>query len=173
MPNIKGVYDRYHQDGFEVVGVSLDNSREALLQFLKAKDISWPQLFYEDSSTQGWKNPLARKYGIHAIPATILVNRAGMVAAVRVRGEALEPAVARLLGKTPAPPTAVASAVPAGQAPSFFRVTAVSLQAEPKEGPAPVSVVFRGQITTNGPGTVRYTFLRQRQRPHPSFHPHL
>jgi thiol-disulfide isomerase/thioredoxin len=160
MPNVKGVYDRYHQDGFEVVGVSLDNSRGALLQFLKAKGISWPQLFDEDSRAQGWKNPLVRKYGIHAIPATILVNRAGVVAAVRVRGEALEPAVARLLGKTPASPTAVASAVPAGQAPSFFRVTAVSLQAEPKEGPAPVCIVFRGKITTNGPGTVRYTFLR-------------
>ena len=102
MPNVKSVHDRYHEEGFEVVGISLDTSREALLQFLKAKEIPWPQLFFDDPGAQGWKNPLAQKYGINSIPATILVDRSGKVAAFDVRGEALAPTVARLLGTTPA-----------------------------------------------------------------------
>src|SRR5262249_15415890 len=60
---------------------------------------------------QGWVNPLARKYGVSAIPFTVLVDRAGRVVEVGVRGEALGPAVARLLGKEPPPP--VSKAVPA------------------------------------------------------------
>jgi thiol-disulfide isomerase/thioredoxin len=99
MPNVKQVYDRYHKDGFEVVGVSLDSSKEALGKFLKAKEVPWPQLFFEDKEAQGWNNPLARKCGVHAIPFTILVDRAGKVVQLGVRGAALEPAVAKLLGK--------------------------------------------------------------------------
>jgi thiol-disulfide isomerase/thioredoxin len=98
MPNVKRVYERHHKDGFEVVGVSLDQSREALLRFIKAKEMPWPQLFFDNKDAQGWNNPLARKYDINAIPMTILIDRAGKVVEIGLRGEALEPAVARLLG---------------------------------------------------------------------------
>ncbi|HEY7425339.1 MAG TPA: hypothetical protein VH682_13995, partial [Gemmataceae bacterium] len=74
-------------------------------EFLKTKEVPWPQLFFAAKGDQGWNNPLARKYGVRAIPSTILVDRAGKVVQVGVRGEALEPAVAKLLGKEPAPPT--------------------------------------------------------------------
>jgi WD40 repeat protein/Tfp pilus assembly protein PilF/thiol-disulfide isomerase/thioredoxin len=104
MPNVKGVYDRHHADGFEVVGVSLDSSREALTQFVEANKVPWPQLFFAEKGEQGWGNPLARRYGVSAIPSTILVDRAGKVAQVGVRGEALEQAVKKLLGKEPAAP---------------------------------------------------------------------
>jgi len=53
MPNVKGVYDRYRKEGFEVVGITLDNSRESLLRFLKAKEIPWPQIFFDDKGAQG------------------------------------------------------------------------------------------------------------------------
>ncbi|MGH7170929.1 MAG: redoxin family protein, partial [Gemmataceae bacterium] len=101
MPNVKRVYDRYHKYGFEVVGVSLDNKKETLLQFLKAKQVPWPQLFFADKDAQGWNNPLARKCGIHGIPYTILVDPAGKVFRLGLRGATLEPAVAKLLGKGP------------------------------------------------------------------------
>ena len=168
MPNVKRVYNRYHQDGFEVMGVSLDNSREALVKYLKTKEISWPQLFFDAKGSQGWNSPLAKKFDVHAIPATILVDRQGKVAAKDVRGEALEPAVARLLGKTIAPPSEAASA---GQSAADFRVTEVSLKAEPKvySGPSPAKFEFVGKIKTNGPGLVKYTFLRSDYAQGPTF----
>jgi serine/threonine protein kinase/Flp pilus assembly protein TadD/thiol-disulfide isomerase/thioredoxin len=102
MPNVKRVYDRYHKDGFEVVGVSLDHTKEALDKFIKANKVPWPQLFFEDKETQGWNNPLVRKHGVRAIPFTILVDEKGNVDRLGLWGEALEKAVAHLLGKGPA-----------------------------------------------------------------------
>src|SRR4051812_37887491 len=43
-----------------------------------------------------------------------------------------------------------------------FRVASVTLEPSPEfyEGPCPATIRFDGNITVNGPGTVRYTFLR-------------
>lgn len=101
LPNVRRVYDRYHADGFEVVGVSLDNSRQQLDDYVRQKDIPWPQIIFEDEPSLGWNNPLARRYEITGIPAMFLIDRDGhVVAHDEVRGPGLEPAVARLLGKT-------------------------------------------------------------------------
>jgi hypothetical protein len=72
--------------------------------------------------------------------------------------------VAHLLGKAPAPPPPVVvdPGGPPKPEPGTARVTAVTLQADPREytGPLPARIEFRGQITVDGPGTVNYTFLR-------------
>jgi hypothetical protein len=70
--------------------------------------------------------------------------------------QAQDPAAQRL----PSPPAAPVVLDNKGQ--RAFEVTAVSLRADPANysGPAPGRIQFRGEITANGPGTVRYTFLR-------------
>jgi tetratricopeptide (TPR) repeat protein len=103
MPNIKHVYDRYHKDGFEVVGVSLDHTKEELEKFLNVKEVPWTQLFFEDKKDQGWNNPLARKCGVRTIPFTILLDQTGTVTRLGVQGEALSLAVSQLLGQEAAP----------------------------------------------------------------------
>ncbi|MHC4487941.1 MAG: redoxin domain-containing protein [Planctomycetota bacterium] len=102
MPNVQRVYSRYHDDGFEVVGVSLDKTKEALTRFVEEKQVSWPQIFFDEDGSRGWNNPLGRKYGIRSIPNTYLVDREGKVSKVNVRGRALELAVAEILGREPA-----------------------------------------------------------------------
>lgn len=101
LPNVRQVYDRHHQDGFEVVGVSLDNSRERLAAFVRERQLPWPQIFFDEDGSRGWANPLARQYDITAIPSMFLIDQQGQVAASDVRGESLERAVAGLLGKEP------------------------------------------------------------------------
>lgn len=102
MPNVQRVYSRYHDDGFEVVGVSFDQTKEALTRFVEEKQVPWPQIFFDEDGSRGWNNPLGRKYGIRSIPSTYLVDREGKVSKVNVRGRALELAVAELLGREPA-----------------------------------------------------------------------
>ena len=97
IPNLRDVYHRYHGDGFEVIGISLDYTREPVLKFTAENDITWTQVFFPGETA--WHNPLVRKYGVQAIPATILLNREGRPAAVELRGEELEAHVARLLEK--------------------------------------------------------------------------
>jgi peroxiredoxin len=97
LPNVKRVYELYHQDGFEVIGISLDNERQRLEQFIEEKHVPWPQIFYPEQ--KGWENPLAAKYRINAIPATFLLDRQGYVIANDLRGPQLEAIVMKLLGK--------------------------------------------------------------------------
>jgi thiol-disulfide isomerase/thioredoxin len=93
MPNVKNVYALYHPKGFEIVGISLDQSRDRLDQYIKANEIAWPQYF----DGKWWNNDVAVRYGIKSIPTTILVDKAGKIRYKSLRGKQLENAVQQLL----------------------------------------------------------------------------
>lgn len=95
MPNVVAAYQKYHELGFEVIGVSLDKDEDALKRFVKENKMIWPQFF----DGQGWRNALATKYGIQSIPATFLIDGDGKIVAKDLRGRALEADLARRLEK--------------------------------------------------------------------------
>jgi thiol-disulfide isomerase/thioredoxin len=95
LPNILAQYEKYHAKGFEVVGISLDEDKEALQEFVAAKKLPWPILF-EKSGGAGWRHPLATKYGISGIPQLILIGRDGNVITLNARGDALAKRLADL-----------------------------------------------------------------------------
>jgi peroxiredoxin len=95
IPNVVAAYKKYHSQGFDVIGVSLDQDREKLLSFTKEHEMAWPQFF----DGQGWQNKLAVKYGIQSIPATYLLDGNGVIIATDLRGDALEQAISRALAK--------------------------------------------------------------------------
>ncbi len=103
LPNLKAHYEAYHGQGFEVVGVSLDDDPAALQQFLTDQQIAWPTVIDADPVNQGWDNPIARQYGISAIPACILINQEGKVVSLNARGAELGRLLEELLGPPPAP----------------------------------------------------------------------
>jgi thiol-disulfide isomerase/thioredoxin len=92
LPNVIATYKKHHNDGFEIIGVSLDNERDALDSFLKQQDgMTWPQFF----DGQGWSNKLAVKYGVESIPFAVLIGPDGKIIGKNLRGEELEDAVAK------------------------------------------------------------------------------
>jgi len=95
VPNVVAAYSKYHSQGFDVIGVSLDDDRQKLLSFIKDNGMAWPQYF----DGQGWENKLAVKYGIQAIPATYLLDTNGAIIATDLRGADLDRAVAKALSK--------------------------------------------------------------------------
>jgi peroxiredoxin len=97
LPNVKDTYDKYHDRGFEVVGISLDNEVDALTKFIDEKEIPWPILFEGGEETSGWSHPLAKKYGVNAIPMAVLLDKEGKVVTLSARGEKLGELVAELL----------------------------------------------------------------------------
>ncbi|MCA8999301.1 MAG: TlpA family protein disulfide reductase [Planctomycetaceae bacterium] len=101
LPNVKAMYDAYHDKGFEVVGISLDESKEDLVGFIEKRDLKWVTLFSENPENQGWNNPIARHYGISGIPTVILVNQEGKVVHLNARGNVLQEELAKLLGPLP------------------------------------------------------------------------
>lgn len=98
LPNVLEQYEKYHARGFEVIGISLDEDKKALVDFVSERKIPWPILF-EQSEGSGWNHPMATKYGISGIPTVILVGRDGRVVSLDVRGEKLGQALDKLFAE--------------------------------------------------------------------------
>ena len=94
VPDVKAAYDKLHSQGFEIVGISLDDHKDDLISFTKDKGMSWPQ--YYDG--QKWGNKFATQFGIDAIPAMWLVDKQGNLRDEDVRGR-LEEKVTKLLAE--------------------------------------------------------------------------
>ncbi len=94
IPNVVATYQKYHDKGFEIIGVSLDSDQKTLLNFTKQNNMTWRQYF----DGQGWDNKLALKYGIEAIPATFLLDGNGKIIGRDLRGEQLTDSVATAVG---------------------------------------------------------------------------
>jgi peroxiredoxin len=73
MPKVKSAYEKLHDRGFEVIGISLDDKESAVRRFIKEKDLPWPQHF----DGKGWENQFALRYGIFGIPTMWLVDKRG------------------------------------------------------------------------------------------------
>jgi len=94
LPEVKNVYQRFHSKGFEIVGVSLDKEKEALVKFTSAEKMSWPQYF----DGLGWDNEIAKKYEITGIPALWLLDKKGNLRDMS-GGHSLESKVEKLLAE--------------------------------------------------------------------------
>lgn len=90
MPNVKEVYEKYHDKGFDVIGISLDTDEAELREFIKNNQLPWRQIF----DGEEWSGPLAGKYGVRSIPAPFLLDREGKVISVNARDDLLEELVA-------------------------------------------------------------------------------
>ncbi len=96
LPNVKAAYEKYHEAGFEVVAISLDNDRDSLTDFIEKEGLAWVNLW--DSDASGWNHPMAKKYNVHSIPFTLLVDKQGKVVAANVSGGKLTRQLEKLLG---------------------------------------------------------------------------
>jgi thiol-disulfide isomerase/thioredoxin len=94
LPYVLKAYEKHRAQGFEIIGVSLDQDKAQLLSFLTREKVTWPQhLDGKEPSAS-----LASKYAVETIPSTFLLDREGKIIEKNLRGEALETAVAKALG---------------------------------------------------------------------------
>jgi thiol-disulfide isomerase/thioredoxin len=99
VPNILQNYEAYHDKGFEVIGVNLDEERAAAELYMQETGFNFPTLFSDDPDATGWNHPMSRKYGVTAIPQAILVDKFGNVVTTEARGQALAAHLSELLGE--------------------------------------------------------------------------
>jgi peroxiredoxin len=93
MPYVKSAFDRYHDRGLEIIGVSLDNTPTEVRAYTKMSGMAWPQIL----QGRGTMTPLKQSYGIRTIPAAFLIDQKGMVAATHPRGDHLLQSIDNLL----------------------------------------------------------------------------
>lgn len=101
IPNMLRLYEEFHDQGLEIVGVSLDREKGKLETFVEERKLPWPQTFPAEGEPIGWENPLAAKYGIGSIPRLFLIDRDGNLVSTRLRGPTLEAKVRELMGSPP------------------------------------------------------------------------
>ena len=93
MPHVKAAYEKYKDKGFDVVGLSFDQDKEAWTGAIQSLALPWHHL----SDLKGWKCVAGEVYGINSIPATLLVGPDGKIVANNLRGDALEKKLEELL----------------------------------------------------------------------------
>jgi peroxiredoxin len=100
-PNVVRIYEKYHDQGLEIIGISLDGERrqqdpkKAWLDAIAQDKLTWTHV----SHLKYFNDPVAQLYNISAIPATFILDKDGKIAYKNLRGKALELKVEELLAQ--------------------------------------------------------------------------
>ncbi len=92
MPYLLEAYATYHDKGFEIYGVSLDDNAEAWKATIEKQGMQWVNV----SEVAGWQTAAAQEYSVNSIPANFLIGADGKIIAKNLRGEALVEKLAEL-----------------------------------------------------------------------------
>jgi len=96
-PNVVAAYQKYKDKNFTILGVSLDNNKDAWQKAVLDDHLEWTQV----SDLKGWSSAAALIYSVQSIPSNFLIDPNGNIVTSDLRGEALEKVLENLL-KTPA-----------------------------------------------------------------------
>lgn len=86
LPNLEHTYKTYHDSGLQIVSISMDTQRKELEAFVSERKIPWLVIWNEG---ENWQESIVRKFGINAIPTSMLIDPEGKVIHLEARGAAL------------------------------------------------------------------------------------
>jgi thiol-disulfide isomerase/thioredoxin len=92
-PQVVEIYNDYRDQGFEILGVSLDRDSARWVQAIADDQLTWHHI----SDLKHWNSEGAELYGVPAIPHTVLIDREGVITAKNLHGEKLREAIESLL----------------------------------------------------------------------------
>ena len=93
-PNVVAAYQKFHDQGFDILGVSFDTNKEAWLAAIEKDGLTWTHV----SDLQGWSNAAGALYSIAFIPQNALIKD-GMIVARNLEGTELMEEIERQLWK--------------------------------------------------------------------------
>jgi thiol-disulfide isomerase/thioredoxin len=92
-PNVVAAYNKFKDKNFTILGVSLDNDKEAWLKAVKDDGLTWKHV----SDLKQWESSMVPLYGFDGIPFNVLIDPTGKIIASSLRGEDLEKTLAAVL----------------------------------------------------------------------------
>lgn len=95
MPNVVAAYEKYHDKGFDIVGLSFDNRKEPWVKAIADLKMSWIHL----SDLKGWKTVASSVYDVNAIPDNLLIDPQGKIVARGLRAEKLAARMKEIFGE--------------------------------------------------------------------------
>ena len=93
-PHVVELYKKYKEDGFEILGVSLDKTKDRWEQAIAKDKLTWTHV----SDLKGWQNAVAQMYSVKSIPHTVLLDEEGKIIARKLRGPQLDQKLASIFG---------------------------------------------------------------------------
>lgn len=84
-PRLEALYGKYRAQGFEIIGISLDETAERMAELVRERKLPWPQVHNATSGAD-----LVASFGVSSLPATVLIGADGKVDRLDSRGDALE-----------------------------------------------------------------------------------
>jgi thiol-disulfide isomerase/thioredoxin len=94
-PNVRALYAKYKDKGFDILGVSLDRDATAWKKAIADDQLVWHHI----SDLKGWQSAHAAMYGVSSIPQTLLLDREGRIIERNLRGEALGEKLKTIFGE--------------------------------------------------------------------------
>ncbi|ODT99411.1 MAG: peroxiredoxin [Planctomycetes bacterium SCN 63-9] len=91
LPRLQRAYEKYHAAGLEIIAVSLDETRGAVADFVKARKLPWPQVHNSSSNSD-----IVEAFGVASIPANFLIDPEGNVIRLDLRGASIEQALEKV-----------------------------------------------------------------------------
>ncbi len=85
-PNVVAAYHKFKNKNFTILGVSLDQKKDAWQKAIDADGLTWTHV----SDLRGWSSPAAQIYQVESIPANFLIDPEGKIIACNLRGAALD-----------------------------------------------------------------------------------
>ncbi|RYZ18678.1 MAG: TlpA family protein disulfide reductase, partial [Chitinophagaceae bacterium] len=95
-PNVVKTYNKFKDKNFTVLGVSLDQQKQAWVDAIAKDKLTWTHV----SDLQFWNNAAAQLYRVQSIPQNFLIDPNGKIVAKDLRGEDLEKKLCEFLGCT-------------------------------------------------------------------------
>jgi len=94
-PKVVKLYEKYHDKGFEILGVSLDNNKSKWAAAIEKDGLEWPHI----SDLKGWQSGPAKIYGVRSIPSTVLLDKEGKILVRNLRAHQLKGELEKIFGK--------------------------------------------------------------------------
>jgi peroxiredoxin len=92
-PRLVKLYHKYHERGFEIYAVSLDEETKNWIKAVHHDKLTWIQV----NDNKGWEAPSAALYSVDMIPSSFLIDRKGVIYTINAEGPELESSLKDLL----------------------------------------------------------------------------
>ncbi len=92
IPNLRKIYDKYKDSGFNILSISIDKDKSAWLKALEEENLPWSNVHDTDGT-------IAAVYGVKSIPMLVVVDNEGCLVVENMRGKDLENKIDELFAK--------------------------------------------------------------------------
>ena len=84
IPHLKETYQRYHEKGFEMISISIDEDKEAWLKAVKEEEMPWIQVY--GANGKSYTKECMKLFGVSGVPSCVLIDKEGNVLSTNARG---------------------------------------------------------------------------------------